>query len=269
MDRLANVDPDIFRGPAISRPERCFQFVRRGPLTSELAFKSIRELNSAVVSCELCPRLTRYRKQVSRKKRRQFIDWDYWGKPLPGFGDENARLLILGLAPAAHGGNRTGRMFTGDGSAQFLIAALHRHGFANQPTSAKRGDGLELHDAYMTAVVRCAPPKNKPSPGELENCQRYWTQELQLLPNSRVVLALGRIAFDTYVRFLRAHGAKTHGLRFHHGASYDLSKPYPALVASYHPSRQNTQTKRLTPSMFDEVFVKIRRLIEHESSNLA
>ncbi len=193
------------------------------------------------------------------------MDWNYWGKPLPGFGDAHARLLILGLAPAAHGGNRTGRMFTGDGSAQFLMAALHLHGFSNQPTSNRRGDGLELRDAYMTAIVRCAPPKNKPISQEIWNCKRYWTQELRLLSNVKVVLALGRVAFDTYVRFLRERGLKTEGLRFHHAAFYQLPEPYPALAASYHPSRQNTQTGKLTKAMFELVFRKIRRFLDSQS----
>lgn len=190
------------------------------------------------------------------------MDWEYWGKPLPGFGDAKARLLILGLAPAAHGGNRTGRMFTGDGSAQFLMAALHRHGFANQPTSNRRGDGLKLRDAYMTAIVRCAPPKNKPAPLEIRNCRRYWPQELRLLGKVKIVLALGRVAFDTYVKFLKEQGADTNRLRFHHAAFYKLPEPYPALAASYHPSRQNTQTGKLTNPMFDRVFMKIRSHLE-------
>ena len=186
---------------------------------------------------------------------------------MPGFGDPNARLLILGLAPAAHGGNRTGRMFTGDGSAQFLMTALHRHGFSNQPTSNRRGDGLELHDAYMTAVVRCAPPKNKPISQEIQNCQRYWTQELRLLRSVVVILALGRVAFDTYVRYLRQEEVETKGLRFYHAASYTLPEPHLSLVASYHPSRQNTQTGKLTAPMFDTVFNKIRQLLERRSAD--
>ncbi len=188
---------------------------------------------------------------------------------MPGFGDAKARLLILGLAPAAHGGNRTGRMFTGDGSAQFLMAALHKHGFSNQPMSNRRGDGLVLHDAYMTAVVRCAPPKNRPAPKEIQNCQRYWTQELRFLRRINVVLALGRVAFDTYVRYLRAQKIKTKGLRFYHAASFNLPEPHPALVASYHPSRQNTQTGKLTVSMFDQVFIEIRRLLDRQSATPA
>jgi uracil-DNA glycosylase family 4 len=230
-------------------------------------FSSVAELNSAVVNCELCPRLRRYSLFVSKMKRKQFIDWKYWGKPLPGFGDPQGRVMILGLAPAAHGGNRTGRMFTGDGSAQFLIAALHRFGFANKRTSESVSDGLQLQDAYLTAIVRCAPPKNKPRPNEIMNCKRYWIQEFHLLPNVRVVLALGRIAFDTYVRFLREQGVETRDLKFQHGAFYELPKPYPALSASYHPSRQNTQTAKLTMKMFERVFQRIGTFVASESSN--
>lgn len=189
------------------------------------------------------------------------MGWTYWGKPLPGFGDCAGRLLILGLAPAAHGGNRTGRMFTGDGSAQFLMAELYKFGFANQRTSLSVDDGLRLHDAYMTAIVRCAPPKNKPSLKEIQTCQRYWTEEIQLLPNMLVVLALGRVAFDTYVRLLKERGLETKGLKFKHGALYKFPKPHPVLAASYHPSRQNTQTGKLTRPMFDSVLRKIQGIL--------
>lgn len=175
--------------------------------------------------------------------------------------------MILGLAPAAHGGNRTGRMFTGDGSAQFLMAALHRFGYASKPTSDSVNDGLELRDAYMTAIVRCAPPKNKPRPNEIANCKPYWTQETRLLKNLRVVLALGRVAFDTYVRFLREQGLESRELTFRHAAFYKLPRPYPALCASYHPSRQNTQTGRLTMPMFAKVFRKIDDYLSSEASN--
>lgn len=230
-------------------------------------FSSLAELNSVAISCKLCPRLRQHCLLVAKRKRRQFMHWEYWGKPLPGFGDPEGRLLILGLAPAAHGGNRTGRMFTGDGSAQFLMAALHRFGFANKPTSDSVHDGLQLHDAYMTAIVRCAPPKNKPKPNEIANCKRYWTQELKFLRNVRVVLALGRVAFDTYIRFLKEQGIETKGLRFGHAAFYTLPKPYPALCASYHPSRQNTQTGKLTVKMFAKVFKEIGELLVSEASN--
>ena len=223
-----------------------------------LSYASLAELNEAAIKCELCPRLRKYCQKIAEEKRRQFQDWTYSGKPLPGFGDPKARLLILGLAPAAHGGNRTGRMFTGDGSARFLMAALYRFGFANQPISEKIDDGLVLRDAYMTAIVRCAPPKNKPSHREIETCRRYWTKELELLPNLRVVLALGRLAFDTYVQFLRTQEIETSSYRFGHASFFKLPNPYPALCASYHPSRQNTQTGKLTVKMFDNVFQKIQ-----------
>jgi uracil-DNA glycosylase family 4 len=189
------------------------------------------------------------------------MQWNYWGKPLPGFGDPEARLLILGLAPAAHGGNRTGRMFTGDGSAKFLMAELYKFGFANQPTSTRVDDGLRLLDAYMTAIVRCAPPKNKPTRKEINTCKRYWTEELRFLPNLRVILALGRIAFETYVKYLKELGLETKRYKFRHGAFYKLPD-LPVLAASYHPSRQNTQTGKLTESMFDAVLQEIQRVIE-------
>ena len=205
---------------------------------------------------------------IAKTKRRQFMAWEYWGKPLQGFGDTYARLLILGLAPAAHGGNRTGRMFTGDGSARFLMASLHKFGFANQPTSVSRTDGLRLQDAYMTAIVRCAPPKNKPTPKEVQTCKHYWAEELRLLPNVHVVLALGRVAFDTYVNFLKECGVETKGFKFSHGAFYTTSSPQPVLAASYHPSRQNTQTGKLTKQMLDEVLRKIRHVIDMKSSEV-
>jgi len=190
------------------------------------------------------------------------MQWTYWGKPLPGFGDPAAKLLILGLAPAAHGGNRTGRMFTGDGSAQFLMAELYKFGFASQPSSLSVNDGLRLQDGYMTAVVRCAPPKNKPTLKEIQTCKRYWTEELRFLPNVCVVLALGRVAFETYVKYLKECGVETKGFKFRHGALYKPPDPHPVLVASFHPSRQNTQTGRLTKSMFDWVLRKVQRVIE-------
>jgi uracil-DNA glycosylase family 4 len=229
-------------------------------------YSSLSELNVDIISCSKCPRLRRYCEYVARTKRKQFREWEYWGKPLPGFGDPKARLLILGLAPAAHGGNRTGRMFTGDGSAQFLVETLHRFGFANQPISERVNDGLVLKDAYMTAVVRCAPPRNKPTLKEIETCQQYWTLELQFLTNVALVLALGRVAFDTYVKYLRRRGLRA-TLRFKHGAFFRLPRPYPALCASYHPSRQNTQTGRLTVEMFNSVFELIREFLT-ESSNI-
>ncbi len=219
------------------------------------------ELNSQIVACEACPRLVAYRQEVARTKRRAFRGWEYWGRPVPGFGDRKARLLIVGLAPAAHGANRTGRMFTGDSSGDTLTAALYRAGFANQPTSKHRDDGLELHDAFLTAVVRCAPPKNRPTRQEQLNCRGFLARELELLPSVQVVLALGRIAFDGYLRLLRERGARVPRLPFRHGACYEFELPLPTLVVSYHPSRQNTQTGRLTEAMLDEVFEQIQGLL--------
>lgn len=223
---------------------------------------ALRVLGQEILGCRRCPRLVDWRQQIGEQKRRAYRDEDYWARPLPGFGDACARLLVLGLAPAAHGGNRTGRMFTGDSSADFLISALHRAGFANQPTSHRRDDGLELQDAYITAAARCAPPDNKPTPAELANCQPYLTREFALLPNLRVVLALGQIAFDAYLRTLRQqqHGTdllSLRGLRFRHGQVLHLHPPLPVLITSYHPSRQNTQTGRLTAGMLDDVLAQV------------
>jgi uracil-DNA glycosylase family 4 len=220
------------------------------------------QLNAEIVACTACPRLVQWREKVAREKRRAFRDWDYWGRPVPGFGDRQARLVIIGLAPAAHGANRTGRMFTGGGSGDTLACALERAGFANQSTSRHRDDGLQLRDAFLTAVARCAPPKNKPTGAEMDNCQGYLVRELALLSSAGVVLTLGRIAFDRYRRLLREQGAALPRLSFYHGACYRLEPPLPALVVSYHPSRQNTQTGRLTEEMLDEVFAQVCRLVD-------
>ena len=220
-----------------------------------------KELNAEVVACEACPRLVAYRQEIARTKRRAFRDWEYWGRPVPGFGDRNAQLLIVGLAPAAHGANRTGRMFTGDSSGDTLTAALQRAGFANQTTSEHRDDGLELNNAFITAVARCAPPKNRPTRQEQLNCRRYLAWEVDLLSSVRVVLALGRIAFDGYLALLRDRGVEVPRLAFRHGACYKFEPPLPTLVVSYHPSRQNTQTGRLTQAMLDAVFEQILQLL--------
>lgn len=211
------------------------------------------------MACQRCPRLVSYREAVARAKRRSFWEQSYWGHPVPGFGDPRARLLIVGLAPAAHGANRTGRPFTGDGphgAGDFLLGSLHRAGLANQPFSHDREDGLELHGAYLTAVVRCAPPGNRPTRGEVAACLPYLVEELGILTEVRVILALGRIAFDGCGRALRALGAEGRLPRFAHGASSAPGAGLPTLVASYHPSRQNTQTGRLTVAMFDRALAR-------------
>lgn len=220
-------------------------------------------LNAEIIVCEACPRLVHYRHQVARTKRRQFMDWTYWGRPVPGFGDPKARLYVLGLAPAAHGGNRTGRVFTGDRSGDWLYAALHRYGFANQPTSISPDDGLRLHDCYIGATVRCAPPDNKPLPEEFAACRRYLQEELRLLTQIRVVIALGKIAFDQYLKVCQWEGRGLPGPapKFCHGAAASL--PWDVLLlGSYHPSQQNTFTGKLTRTMFHSVFAKARRELD-------
>jgi uracil-DNA glycosylase family 4 len=219
-------------------------------------------LNDEIVACRKCPRLVVYRENVAREKRRAFRDWTYWGKPVPGFGDSGAELLILGLAPAAHGANRTGRLFTGDRSGDFLYAALHKAGFANQPTSVRNGDGLRLRNAYIAATVRCAPPGNKPLPSEIENCQGYLIRELEIL-HPKAVLALGRIAWDAYLQILKERGwiASKAAFRFAHGAEEDLPGEAGRLFGVYHPSQQNTQTGRVTPAMYQQVLRRVRRFL--------
>jgi len=236
-------------------------------------------LQQQVIACRRCPRLIRYCRKVAQEKRRMYLDQEYWGKPLPSFGDPDAELLIVGLAPAAHGGNRTGRMFTGDRSGDFLYRALYETGFANQALSRHRDDGLRLLDCYITAALRCAPPKNKPLPDELRSCQPYLERELQLLPRVRAVLALGRIAFDAFLRLVYSTVGRQRGsavlkgeateealpprsaYRFAHGAIHVLPKGLPRLFASYHPSQQNTQTGKWTPEMLRRVLEDIRQFI--------
>ncbi|MFZ3215709.1 MAG: uracil-DNA glycosylase [Candidatus Acidiferrales bacterium] len=219
-------------------------------------------LNREIIRCRLCPRLVRYRGQVAREKRRAFLSCDYWGRPLPGFGDPRAELLILGLAPAAHGANRTGRMFTGDRSGDFLYRALFRAGFANQPTSTDRQDGLALKNAYIAAALRCAPPANKPLPSELANCRPYLERELAIL-QPRAILALGGIALRAYLGLLkdRAQIATLAAFPFRHAAAYALPENLPRLFASYHPSQQNTFTGRLTGAMLLKVLRDIQRFL--------
>jgi uracil-DNA glycosylase len=229
--------------------------------------KKLKILNETMVACRKCPRLVEYREEVARKKRRAYRDWAYWGKPVPGFGDASAELLILGLAPAAHGGNRTGRVFTGDRSGDFLYAALHKAGFANQATSISRDDGLLLSGAYVAATCRCAPPDNKPLPQEMQNCRGYLESELEILC-PRAILALGKIAWDAYLEILKRQGAITSraAYAFGHGAEAELPAGQPRLFGVYHPSQQNTQTGRLTPPMYAQVLRRIRRFLDNAIS---
>jgi len=220
-------------------------------------------LNRDVIACTKCPRLVAYRELVAREKRRAYRDWDYWGKPVPSFGDPDARVLILGLAPGAHGSNRTGRPFTGDASGNFMYPVLYETGFTNQPTAIRRNDGLELHDLYITAAARCAPPDNKPLPEELANCAPYLDREIDGLKNLKVVVALGKIAFDAYLHHLKRRGLlkSKAPYGFAHGAHYRLPDGK-ILLASYHPSNQNTQTGKLTRKMFVEIFKLAARLAD-------
>jgi uracil-DNA glycosylase len=219
---------------------------------------ALTRLHAEVSECRRCPRLVAWREEVARRKRAAFRDQTYWGRPVPGFGDPSARLLILGLAPAAHGGNRTGRIFTGDRSGDWLFASLYRTGFANQPTSVARDDGLTLTDCYVTAPVKCAPPDNKPLIQERDNCAPWLEQELALLPTVRVVVALGHYAWDAALRHLGPVRPKP---RFAHGAEAALPGSR-VLLASYHVSQQNTLTKRLTEPMLDSVFLRARELLQ-------
>ena len=224
----------------------------------------LERLNQQIISCTKCPRLVEHRETVASTKRRMYLDWDYWGRPVPGFGDPQARVMIVGLAPAAHGANRTGRLFTGDRSGDWLYDALHRHGFANKATSKHRDDGLVLSDVYITAAIRCAPPGNKPLREELISCRPYFLEELELLDKTRIVLALGKIAFDYYLTAYRETYSKTMWPipipQFGHGSLSTLPTGV-QLLASYHPSQQNTLTGKLTHEMFDSVFATTRRLL--------
>ncbi len=230
--------------------------------SADPASRRLVALARRIVACERCPRLRAHCVKVACEKRRAYADWTYWGKPVPGFGDPSARLFILGLAPGAHGANRTGRVFTGDRSGDFLFAALHRAGFANRPESVSRDDGLALTDAYVSAAVRCAPPANKPSPGEAANCREYLDEELAALPCVRAVLALGRFGHDAYLRHLQAQGAAVRlaGHPFSHGA---LHRPAAgaALFDTFHPSQQNTFTGRLKPADLDRVLDAVKRFL--------
>jgi len=223
-------------------------------------------LNHEVIACTRCPRLVAYREKVAREKRRAYREWEYWGKPVPGFGDPRARVLIMGLAPGAHGSNRTGRPFTGDASGNFMYPVLYETAFANQPTATDRDDGLKLKDLYITAAVRCAPPNNRPLPEELANCSQFLDRELAGLTNVKVVVALGKIGFDAYVNYLRRKGLlqSKKAYIFKHGASYRMPGGN-VLLASYHPSQQNTQTGKLTRKMFVEIFKRAAKLADREA----
>ena len=220
-------------------------------------------LNREVVACAKCPRLVTYREQIAREKRRAYREWEYWGKPVPGFGDPDARVLVMGLAPGAHGSNRTGRPFTGDASGKFMYPVLYETGFANQPTATDRNDGLRLKDLYITAAVRCAPPDNKPLPQELAECSIFLDRELAGLKKVRVVVALGRIGFDAYLNYLKRRDLlpSRQPYLFKHGAHYQMPDGN-VLLASYHPSNQNTATGKLTREMFVEIFKQAAKLAD-------
>ena len=227
----------------------------------------LNQLNREVVACRRCPRLVEYRERIAREKRRAYLGCDYWGKPVPGFGDPDARVLVLGLAPGAHGSNRTGRPFTGDASGKFMYPILYDAGFSNQPGATDRQDGLELKDLYITAAVRCAPPDNKPLPQELGNCAPYLEREVDGLKRVKVVVALGKIGFEAYLNYLKRRGLlRSKGAYvFRHGASYKMADGK-ILLASYHPSNQNTQTGKLTRPMFEGIFREAARLADREET---
>ena len=233
----------------------------------------INHLQHLIIECQECPRLVAYLREVSHHKPRRYRDWDYWSKPLPSFGDPNARVLIVGLAPAAQGGNRTGRMFTGDRSGEWLFEALYQFGFANEPNSFRRDDRFKLNDCYITATIRCAPPKNKPLPEEIENCRPYFLKELNLLKNIEVFVPLGQIALVQTLKSLRLKGYDVPPLSFGHGKLYAISKKKElltpnsklqtiSLITTYHPSQQNTQTGKLTRPMFHKIFKMAKKKIE-------
>ena len=229
-----------------------------GPLDGPLG-----ALQRRIVACRKCPRLVEYRERKATDERRaSFRDWDYWGAAVPSHGDPAARLLLVGLAPASHGANRTGRMFTGDPTADFLATALHRAGFASQPTSSHRGDGMVLHDAYEMAVVRCAPPNDRSTPEEQRTCRAYLHEELELLPDIRAALAFGHVAFDNFLRALRERTGEPLRHKFAHGGRYDLGPGLPTLFATYHPSPRNTNTGRLKPEQLDAVFASVRTYLD-------
>jgi uracil-DNA glycosylase len=221
-----------------------------------LSARDLAAVEARITECRRCPRLVEWRERVAREKRASFAQEEYWGRPVPGFGDPDARVFVLGLAPAAHGGNRTGRVFTGDRSGDWLFASMHRNGFANQPHSVSADDGLELHDAWVAAAVRCAPPANKPLPAERDNCLPYAREELELMPHVRVIVCLGAFAWDAACRL---HGVRPKP-KFAHGAEFELPDGGPTLLGCFHPSQQNTFTGKLTEPMMDAVFGRARTL---------
>lgn len=223
--------------------------------------RKLKELQDIVVRCRKCPRLVAYLEEVSDHIPRRYRDWDYWSKPLPGFGDSNAQVLIVGLAPAAQGGNRTGRMFTGDRSGEWLFNALYTFGLANQPNSLQRDDDFKLNSCYITATIRCAPPKNKPLPEEIKNCRPYFLKELDLLKSVKVFVPLGQIALSQTVKSLRQRGLDIPALAFGHGKVYPLPNGQ-TIMTTYHPSQQNTQTGKLTRPMFHGIFKMVKKKIE-------
>lgn len=224
---------------------------------------SLETLETQLVTCRRCPRLVTWREKVAQTKRKAYQDQVYWGKPVTGFGDPEAKILIVGLAPGAHGSNRTGRMFTGDASGDFLFPALHRAGFANQPTANHLGDGLQLKDIFITAICRCVPPKNRPHVAEIKNCLPWMEAEIDLLPNLKGFVALGRIAFDGIQRMYNIQGRDLPKMDFAHNVFYELGEGLPWLLASYHPSQQNTLTGRLDEAMFDEIWLRANKLIRN------
>lgn len=223
--------------------------------------ETLPSLAERIIACRKCPRLVAWREEVAQTKRKAYRDQTYWGKPVPGFGDPHARIMIVGLAPGAHGSNRTGRMFTGDASGNFLFPALHRAGFANQDSAIQAKDGLTLRQVYLTAVCRCVPPQNRPKSAEIKNCLPWLAAEIKLLPNLQGFVALGKIAFDSIMRLYQSQNANTPKLDFGHNAFYQLGEDTPWLLASYHPSQQNTLTGRLTPDMFDSIWERAMDLI--------
>ncbi len=222
---------------------------------------ALERFEASILNCRKCPRLTAWREEVAMTKRRAYMDQVYWGKPVPGFGDPQARVMIVGLAPGAHGSNRTGRMFTGDASGNFLFPALYRAGFANQEHAHKQGDGLILRDAFISAICRCPPPQNKPTRQEIANCLLYLDKEICLLSKLQGFVALGRIAFDGILRLYKSRGMQLPKMDFGHGAFYRFGAGLPWLLCSYHPSRQNTQTGRLTEPMFDGIWRQVKDLL--------